>query len=61
MLMLPEIVVMVTAFVLLFADLWVGERRRGILAPIALVGLGLAGACALLLMPREGRCWADGS
>ena len=54
MLMLPEIIVVATALVLLFTDLFINERRRTILAPLALVGLGLACAATIWLMPREG-------
>lgn len=54
MLMLPELIVIATAFLLLFTDLFVSERRRTLLAPLALAGLGLACAATVWLMPREG-------
>ena len=39
MLMLPEIIVIVTAFGVLLADLFLDDRRRTALAPIAISGL----------------------
>lgn len=48
MLMLPEILVVVTAFVVLALDLVLSERSRTWLAPAALVGLACAFAAALL-------------
>ena len=54
MLMAPELIIIATAFLVLFADLMVEERRRSILAFLALAGLGLACASVIWLMPREG-------
>jgi len=42
MLMMPEIVVIATAFVVLFLDLFIDEKRRVAIAPLALAGLLLA-------------------
>lgn len=54
MLMAPEIIVVVTAFIVLFADLVMGEQRRHLLAVIALVGLGFACAFAISLITGVG-------
>lgn len=53
MLMLPELIVIATAFAVLIVDLFVTEKRRTLLAPLALVGLGLA-AAAVVTMPQAG-------
>lgn len=51
MLMAPELVVILTAFIVLLADLVVSEKRRYLLAVIALIGLGSACAFTIALMP----------
>jgi NADH-quinone oxidoreductase subunit N len=53
MLMLPEIVVCVTALTIVVVDLLLSEARRVWLAPLALVGLALA-FLATLLTPQTG-------
>jgi NADH-quinone oxidoreductase subunit N len=45
--MLPELIVIATAFAVLSADLWLTERARRILAPLAMAGLA-AGLLALV-------------
>jgi NADH:ubiquinone oxidoreductase subunit 2 (subunit N) len=40
--MLPEFIVMGTAFIILIADLMMRESRRKIIAPMALLGLAAA-------------------
>ena len=42
MLMLPEIIVIVTAFVVLFTDLFLTDKNRTALAPLTLIGLVVA-------------------
>ena len=54
MLMAPELIVVVTAFLLLFADLFAGGQRRRFLAVMALIGLGMACAVTVALMPSGG-------
>ena len=53
MLMLPEIVVIVTAFVVLFADLFMRDRQRVLLAPLTIAGLVFA-LGAQLATPKIG-------
>jgi len=53
MLMLPEILVVATAFAVLVADLVLSERGRAALAPLAMAGLAAA-AVALGLTPQAG-------
>jgi len=52
--MLPELIIIGTAFVLLFTDLFLTERRRIVLAPLALFGIAAATAVTLYLMPGQG-------
>jgi NADH-quinone oxidoreductase subunit N len=54
MLMLPEIIVIATAFAVLAFDLWLTERRRVILAPLALVGLAGALLALVAAVPQAG-------
>jgi NADH-quinone oxidoreductase subunit N len=54
MLMLPELIVIATAFAVLLVDLLLTERRRTVLAPLALLGLGAATVATLVLMPQAG-------
>ena len=42
MLMLPEIIVIITAFLVLIVDLFITEERRDILAPLAVLGMVVA-------------------
>lgn len=53
MLMLPEIIVIATAFAVLFADLFVAERQRGVLSFLAFAGL-TGGLLALVMGPTSG-------
>jgi len=53
MLMLPEIVVIVTAMTVLVTDLFLTERTRGVVSWISLAGLAAA-AAALLATPMDG-------
>ncbi len=53
MLMLPEIVVIATAFAVLVLDLFMTERSRRFLAPLAMAGLAFATA-ALFFTPQVG-------
>lgn len=54
MLMLPEIIVILTAFAVLGVDLFLSERRRVVLAPLAMAGLALAFA-VVLFTPQSGQ------
>ncbi len=54
MLMLPELIVIATALAVLLVDMLLTERQRTILAPMALVGLGVAAVGTVLLMPQAG-------
>ena len=54
MLMLPEILVILTAVALLILDLWLSERTRTALAPLVLVGLAAATAALLFGTPQSG-------
>ncbi|MCM2322511.1 MAG: NADH-quinone oxidoreductase subunit N [Oligoflexia bacterium] len=54
MLMLPELIVVVTAFALLVVDLLVSERRKPILPMIALAGIAAALVAAWML-PQSGQ------
>lgn len=51
--MLPELMVIATAFAVLLLDVLVPEKRRVVLAPIALAGLALA-FFTLLATPQDG-------
>ncbi|MEI6807944.1 MAG: proton-conducting transporter membrane subunit, partial [bacterium] len=51
MLMAPELVVILSAFLVLIADLVISEKRRYLLAVIALIGLGFACAFTIAMMP----------
>ena len=53
MLMLPELIVIATAFAVLLLDLFMNERTRVALAPVALIGLGAAFA-ASVVSPQSG-------
>ena len=53
MLMLSEIVVLATAFVVLFVDLFAQAPRKSLLGYVALAGLAVAGA-AMGLTPQSG-------
>ena len=54
MLMLPELIVIATAFAVLLVDLLLTERQRIVLAPLALLGLGAAAVATVVLMPQTG-------
>ncbi|MDX9973463.1 MAG: hypothetical protein RBU21_10805, partial [FCB group bacterium] len=54
MLMLPEIVVIVTAFAVLLLDLFISEKQRVILAPLAMAGLLAALLTVVFLVPLNG-------
>ncbi len=54
MLMLPEIMVVLTALAVLLADLFLDERRRGAVSVLALAGLAAAGAALPVLTPMDG-------
>lgn len=49
MFILPEIIVAATAFTLLITDLFISEKHKSFLAPLALIGI-LAGLISLILM-----------
>lgn len=53
-LLTPEIIVTVTAFVVLISDLFLPDERKQTLAPLALVGLLAAIAALLQLIPCSG-------
>ena len=53
MLMLPEIIVVVTAFMVLFTDLFLNDRNRSLLAPLTAVGL-MAALVAVLVSAKSG-------
>ncbi len=48
----PEIIVAVTGFTVLLTDLFIEEKKKHILGPIALVGLLLAGIAIFNLLPQ---------
>jgi NADH-quinone oxidoreductase subunit N len=52
--MLPEIVVIAAAFAVLLADLLLSERRRVILAPLAMAGLAAAMVVTVVAVPQSG-------
>jgi NADH-quinone oxidoreductase subunit N len=53
MLMLPEIILIITAFIVLLIDLVIDERHRTFIAPLTLIGIGLS--CAVLIgTPQAG-------
>lgn len=54
MIMLPELIVIVTAFVVLLADLFLSERSRRGLAPLAMGGLAVAFAALVAVVPAAG-------
>ena len=54
MLMLPELIVIGTAFLVLFVDLFVTEKKRTILAPLVLLGIAAATAFTISLMSQTG-------
>ena len=51
--MLPELIVLITAFLVLFLDLLVSERVKIVLAPLAMVGLTAAIIFTFNLLPLE--------
>ena len=53
MLMLPELIVVATGFILLVLDLFLTEKQRDLLVPLALAGVAAA-AGALVLTPDTG-------
>lgn len=54
MLILPELLVVATAFAVLIVDLLLTERRRTVLAPLAMAGLAAAAVAVVMLMPQAG-------
>ena len=52
MILAPEIIVTVTAFIVLLTDLFLSDKRRHILGPMALIGLALGVAAVFNLMPQ---------
>ena len=54
MLMLPEIIVVATAFIVLLTDLFVREKHRVILAPLTVAGLLVAIAVLMAVVPMDG-------
>jgi len=52
--MLPEFIVMGTAFIILIADLMMRESRRKIIAPMALLGLAAAAVSLVILVRPAG-------
>jgi len=52
--MLPEIIVIVTAFVVLLTDLFLCEKRRWVLAPMTIIGLLAAVVVLMTSVPAEG-------
>jgi NADH-quinone oxidoreductase subunit N len=53
-LMLPELIVVGTAFGLLFLDLFLSESRKHVIAPLALVGLAAAFVVTVGVVPMDG-------
>ncbi|MGK5087694.1 NADH-quinone oxidoreductase subunit N [Bdellovibrionota bacterium FG-2] len=53
-LILPDVIVVLTAFLVLGVDLFVSEKNRTVLAPLTLLGLGAATAAVLFQMPEAG-------
>ena len=54
MLMLPELIVIGAAFAVLLADMMVSNRRRTRVAPLAALGLALAAAALIAIVPESG-------
>ncbi|NLH16148.1 MAG: NADH-quinone oxidoreductase subunit N [Phycisphaerae bacterium] len=54
MIFLPELIVVVCAVAILLTDLWLDERRRVILAPMAAIGLVVAMASLIISVPQNG-------
>lgn len=54
MLFLPELIVVVCAVAILLADLWLDERRRVVLAPMAAAGLAVAMVALIAAVPQSG-------
>jgi NADH-quinone oxidoreductase subunit N len=54
MLLLPEIIIAATGFALLIIDLFLTERQKGILAPLALVGIAITLASLIAILPESG-------
>jgi NADH-quinone oxidoreductase subunit N len=54
MLILPEIIVAATGVALLVIDLFLTERQRGILAPLALAGIAATLAVLIAILPESG-------
>ncbi len=54
MVFLPELIVAVCAIAILLVDLWLDERRRVILAPMAAGGLAIAMVAMLIAVPQGG-------
>jgi len=52
--MSPEIIVAVTGFILLLADLFLAEKNKRVLAPLALVGIFAALVSLALILPNAG-------
>ncbi len=57
MLMLPEIIVVLSAFIVLIVDLFIEEKKRDILAPLATLGMVIA-FFALWILPHSGQAFA---
>ncbi len=54
MIFLPELIVVACAVGVLAADLWIDERRRVILAPMAALGLAAAMVALIVAVPQNG-------
>lgn len=53
--MLPELIVIVTAFSLLIVDLFLSDEQKSVLHPMALTGLGTALIAVIVLLPNGGQ------
>jgi NADH-quinone oxidoreductase subunit N len=54
MLMLPELVVIATAFIVLLLDSFLDDNERATLGLLTLIGLGIATATVVVLLPQQG-------
>ncbi|MBI2604755.1 MAG: NADH-quinone oxidoreductase subunit N, partial [Deltaproteobacteria bacterium] len=55
MLILPELIVLGTAFAIILADLFIAERHRPLLGWLAVLGLAAAAVLAVAFVPMEGQ------
>lgn len=59
MLILPELIVLGTAFAIILTDLFIEERHRPLLGWLAVLGLAAAAVLAIASVPMEGQMFGD--